>query len=84
MLIIPDVLELIRNKTITFYANNTEYVDDYSNIIINKISNISNNQAIKSLLSLVSNEEQLNNVYRILRQSNINTDNIKNLVEVLN
>ena len=71
-------------KEIKNVLNNTEYVDDYSNIIINKISNLSNNQTLRSLLSLVSNEEQLNNIYTVLKQSNINTSNIKNLVDVIN
>jgi hypothetical protein len=71
-------------KEIKNVLNNTEYVDDYSNIIINKISNISNNQTVRALLSLVSNEEQLNSIYTVLRQSNINTNNIKNLVDVIN
>lgn len=81
----------IQEKTNNYVAreiknvlNNTEYIDDYSNIIVNKISNISNNQTVRSLLSLVTNEEQLNSVYTILRQSNINTSNIKNLVDVIN
>jgi hypothetical protein len=72
------------SKEIKNILNNTDYIDEYSNIIVNKISNISNNQAIKSLLSLVTNEEQLNNIYTVLRQSNINTSNIKNLVNVIN
>ena len=71
-------------KEIKNVLNNTEYVDDYSNIIINKISNISNNQTVRALLSLVTNEEQLNSIYTVLRQSNINTNNIKNLVDVIN
>ena len=81
----------IQEKTSNFVAkeiknvlNNTDYIDDYSNIIINKISNISNNQTVRALLSLVTNEEQLNNIYTVLRQSNINTSNIKNLVDVVN
>ena len=81
----------IQEKTSNFVAkeiknvlNNTDYVDEYSNIIVNKISNISNNQTVKALLSLVTNEEQLNNIYTVLRQSNINTSNIKNLVDILN
>ena len=81
----------IQEKTSNFVAkeiknvlNNTEYVDDYSNIIINKISNISNNQTVRALLSLVTNEEQLNSIYTVLKQSNINTSNIKNLVDVIN
>jgi hypothetical protein len=81
----------IQEKTSNFVAkeiknvlNNTDYVDEYSNIIVNKISNISNNQTIRALLSLVSNEDQLNSIYTVLRQSNINTTNIKNLVEVIN
>jgi hypothetical protein len=71
-------------KEIKNVLNNTEYIDEYSNIIINKISNISNNQTVRALLSLVTNEEQLNGIYTVLRQSNINTSNIKNLVDVLN
>ena len=71
-------------KEIKNVLNNTEYIDDYSNIIINKISNISNNQTVRALLSLATNEEQLNSIYTVLRQSNINTSNIKNLVDVLN
>ena len=71
-------------KEIKNVLNNTDYIDDYSNIIINKISNISNNQTVRALLSLVTNEEQLNSIYSVLRQSNINTSNIKNLVDVLN
>ena len=81
----------IQEKTSNFVAkeiknvlNNTDYIDEYSSIIVNKISNISNNQTIRALLSLVSNEDQLNNIYTVLRQSNINTSNIKNLVEVIN
>ncbi len=81
----------IQEKTSNFVAkeiknvlNNTEYIDDYSNIIVSKISNISNNQTVRALLSLVANEEQLNSIYTVLRQSNINTSNIKNLVDVLN
>jgi hypothetical protein len=81
----------IQEKTSNFVAkeiknvlNNTDYVDEYSNIIVNKISNISNNQTIRALLSLVTNEEQLNSIYTVLRQSNINTSNIKNLVDILN
>jgi hypothetical protein len=72
------------SKEIKNILNNTEYIDDYSNIIVNKISNISNNQTVRALLSLVTNEEQLNSIYTVLRQSNINTSNIKNLVDVLN
>jgi hypothetical protein len=81
----------IQEKTSNFVAkeiknvlNNTDYVDEYSNIIVNKISNISNNQTVRALLSLVTNEEQLNSIYTVLRQSNINTSNIKNLVDILN
>jgi hypothetical protein len=72
------------SKEIKNVLNNTEYIDDYSNIIVNKISSISNNQTVRSLLSLVTNEEQLNNIYTVLKQSNINTNNIKNLVDVIN
>ena len=72
------------SKEIKNVLNNTEYIDDYSNIIVNKISNISNNQTVRALLSLVTNEEQLNNIYTVLKQSNINTNNIKNLVDVIN
>jgi phosphotransferase system HPr-like phosphotransfer protein len=71
-------------KEIKNVLNNTEYIDEYSNIIVNKISNISNNQTVRALLSLVTNEEQLRNIYTVLKQSNINTSNIKNLVDVLN
>ncbi len=81
----------IQEKTSNFVAkeiknvlNNTDYIDEYSNIIVNKISNISNNQTVRSLLSLVTNEEQLNSIYTVLRQSNINTSNIKNLVDIIN
>lgn len=81
----------IQEKTSNFVAkeiknvlNNTNYIDEYSNIIVNKISNISNNQTVRALLSLVTNEEQLNSIYTVLRQSNINTSNIKNLVDILN
>lgn len=81
----------IQEKTSNFVAkeiknvlNNTDYIDEYSNIIVNKISNISNNQTVRALLSLVTNEEQLNSIYTVLRQSNINTSNIKNLVDVIN
>jgi hypothetical protein len=81
----------IQEKTSNFVAkeiknvlNNTDYIDEYSNIIVNKISNISNNQTVRALLSLVTNEEQLNSIYTVLRQSNINTSNIKNLVDILN
>jgi hypothetical protein len=72
------------SREIKNVLNNTDYIDDYSNIIINKISNISNNQTVRALLSLVTNEEQLNSIYTVLRQSNINTSNIKNLVDVIN
>lgn len=71
-------------KEIKNVLNNTEYIDEYSNIIVNKISNISNNQTVRALLSLVTNEEQLRNIYTVLKQSNINTSNIKNLIDVLN
>jgi len=71
-------------KEIKNVLNNTDYVDEYSNIIVNKISNISNSQTVRALLSLVTNEEQLNSIYTVLRQSNINTSNIKNLVDILN
>ncbi len=71
-------------KEIKNVLNNTEYIDEYSNIIVNKISNISNNQTVRALLSLVTNEEQLNSIYTVLRQSNINTSNIKNLVDIIN
>ena len=81
----------IQEKTSNFVAkeiknvlNNTDYIDEYSNIIVNKISNISNNQTVRALLSLVTNEEQLNSIYTVLRQNNINTSNIKNLVDILN
>ena len=81
----------IQEKTSNFVAkeiknvlNNTDYIDEYSQIIVNKISNISNNQTVRALLSLVTNEEQLNSIYTVLRQSNINTSNIKNLVDILN
>jgi hypothetical protein len=72
------------NKEIKNILNNTDYIDEYSNIIVNKISNISNNQTVRSLLSLVTNEEQLNSIYTVLKQSNINTSNIKNLVNLIN
>ena len=72
------------SREIKNVLNNTEYIDEYSNIIVNKISNISNNQTVRALLSLVTNEEQLNSIYTVLRQSNINTNNIKNLVDVIN
>ncbi len=72
------------SKEIKNILNNTEYIDEYSNIIVSKISNISNNQTVRSLLSLVTNEEQLNNIYTVLKQSNINTSNIKNLVDIVN
>jgi phosphotransferase system HPr-like phosphotransfer protein len=71
-------------KEIKNVLNNTDYIDEYSNIIVNKISNISNNQTVRALLSLVTNEEQLRNIYTVLKQSNINTSNIKNLIDVLN
>jgi hypothetical protein len=71
-------------KEIKNVLNNTDYIDEYSNIIVNKISNISNNQTVRALLSLVTNEEQLSSIYTVLRQSNINTSNIKNLVDVIN
>ena len=71
-------------KEVKNVLNNTEYIGEYSNIIVNKISNISNNQTVRALLSLVTNEEQLRNIYTVLKQSNINTSNIKNLVDVLN
>lgn len=71
-------------KEIKNVLNNTDYIDEYSNIIVNKISNVSNNQTVRALLSLVTNEEQLNSIYTVLRQSNINTSNIKNLVDVIN
>ena len=81
----------IQEKTSNFVAkeiknvlNNTDYIDEYSNIVVSKISNISNNQTVRALLSLVTNEEQLNSIYTVLRQSNINTSNIKNLVDILN
>lgn len=72
------------SKEIKNVLNNTDYVDEYSNIVIAKISNISNNQTVRALLSLVTNEEQLSNIYTVLKQSNINTSNIKNLVDILN
>ena len=72
------------SKEIKNILNNTDYIDEHSNIIVRKISNISNNQTVRALLSLVTNEEQLSNIYTVLRQSNINTSNIKNLVDVIN
>jgi hypothetical protein len=71
-------------KEIKNVLNNTDYIDEHSNIIVRKISNISNNQNIRGLLSLVANEDQLSNIYTVLRQSNINTSNIKNLVDIIN
>jgi hypothetical protein len=64
--------------------NNQEFADNYSNIVINKISNIANNTEIKKLLSIVKNEETLQNLSFILKQSGISPDNIKTVSEVIN
>ena len=64
--------------------NNQEFADNYSNIVISKISNVANNTEIKKLLSIVKNEETLQNLSFILKQSGISSDNIKTVSEVIN
>jgi len=64
--------------------NNKELSDEYSNIVLNKISNISNNTQIKKLLSVVNNEETLNSLTTLVRQSNSSIANIKQISEIIN
>jgi len=71
-------------KEIKNVLNNQEFSDEYSNIIINKISNVSNNNEVKKLLSVVKNEETLQNLAYAFKQSNINVDNLKSITEIIN
>jgi hypothetical protein len=64
--------------------NNQEFSDDYASIIISKISNIAKSTEIKNILSVVKNEDTLQNLSYILRQSNVNTENIKSISEIIN
>ena len=64
--------------------NNKELSDEYSNIVLNKISNISNNTQLKKLLSVVSNEETLESLTTLVRQSNSSVANIKQISEIIN
>ena len=64
--------------------NNQEFSDDYASIIISKISNIAKSTEIKNILSVVKNEDALQNLSYILRQSNVNTENIKSISEIVN
>ena len=64
--------------------NNQEFSDDYASIIISKISNIAKSTEIKNILSVVENEDTLQNLSYILRQSNVNTENIKSISEIVN
>ena len=64
--------------------NNQEFSDDYASIIISKISNIAKSTEIKNILSVVKNEDTLQNLSYILRQSNVNTENIKSISEIVN
>lgn len=64
--------------------NNQEFSDDYASIIISKISNIAKSTEIKNILSVLKNEDTLENLSYILRQSNGNTENIKSISEIVN
>ena len=64
--------------------NNQEFSDDYASIIISKISNIAKSTEIKNILSVVKNEDTLQNLSYIFRQSNVNTENIKSISEIVN
>ena len=64
--------------------NNQEFSDDYASIIISKISNIAKSTEIKNILSVVKNEDTLQNLSYILRQSNVNIENIKSISEIVN
>ena len=64
--------------------NNSDVADEYSNVVINKISNITNNSEIKKLLTIVKNEDTLESLALIIRQSNFSTTNIKQLAEFIN
>lgn len=64
--------------------NNQEFADNYSNIVINKISNVANNTEIKKLLSIIKNEETLQNLSFIVKQSGISSDNIRSVAEIIN
>ena len=64
--------------------NNQDFSDEYSQIIINKISNISNNTDVKKLLSIVKNEETLEKLSYIVKQSNIDVNNIKVISDIIN
>ncbi len=72
------------SKEIKNVLNNQEFSDDYASIIISKISNIAKSAEIKNILSVVKNEDTLQNLSYILRQSNINTENIKSISEIVN
>lgn len=72
------------SKEVKNILNNQEFSDDYSNIIINKISNVANSSEIKKLLSIVKNEETLQNLSFIVKQSGVSAESIKQISEVIN
>jgi hypothetical protein len=74
----------IINKEYRNVLNSQEFSDEYSNLIINKISNVTNNTEVKKILSLVKNEQTLENLSYIVRQSQINVENLKSISEFIN
>lgn len=72
------------NKEYRNILNSQEFSDEYSNLIINKISNVTNNTEVKKILSLVKNEQTLENLSYIVRQSQINVENLKSISEFIN
>jgi len=72
------------NKEYRNILNSQEFSDEYSNLIINKISNVTNNTEVKRILSLVKNEQTLENLSYIVRQSQINVENLKSISEFIN
>ena len=71
-------------KEVRNVLNNQEFSDEYSNIIVNKISNIANNTEVKKLLSIVKNEETLQNLSYVVKQTGMSIDNIKSITEIIN
>jgi len=72
------------NKEYRNILNSQEFSDEYSDLIINKISNVTNNTEVKKILSLVKNEQTLENLSYIVRQSQINVENLKSISEFIN
>jgi hypothetical protein len=71
-------------KEVRNVLNNQEFSDEYSNIIVTKISNIANNTEVKKLLSIVKNEEILQNLSYVVKQAGMSVDNIKSITEIIN